>query len=199
MLGENKVVAHTIKAAAAFGISAVLFAATAAPAFADNVAGDGTLDAVNDTSTQDVKVTYTENENAPTVYSVDVTWSGMDSFAVTGANDAQWQPETHTYTEGSGNSWTQDTGTVTVTNHSNANVTAAATYAAEANYTDIQGTFTGNGDGGDASEVLTSGVGLTPENADNEVFTLTLSGNADLPADIATKVGTATITITAAN
>lgn len=197
MIAKSNLKKVSLKSVGAVVASGALVAAMAVPAFATEYTGNQEGVGNGDSVSQDVKVTYTENEGVGKVYSVDVTWNGMDGFAYTGSADATWDPDTHTYDDATGGDWTQKTGTVKVTNHSNAAVTAAASYEPGESYIGITGAFTGsNGDGQEASEVLATGVGLTYDTADSETFTLTLSGDNDI--NTAT-VGTATVAITAAN
>ena len=196
MIAKSNLKKVSLKSVGAVVASGALVAAMAMPAFADSYTGNKTSAVAGDSVSQDVKVTYTENPGVEKVYSVDVAWNGMEGFAYTGSADAKWDPSTHTYDDATGGSWTPATGTVTVTNHSNAAVTAAASYQAGTNYTGITGTFTGsNEDGQQTSEELATGVGRTYDTADSETFTLTLSGDNDI--NTAT-VGTATVTITQA-
>ena len=77
-------------------------------------------------------------------------------------------------------------GTVTVVNHSNADVTAEATFAAESGLDGITGSFADGADNGDdSSEVFATGVGRTPDGADSNQFTLTISGNEEALSTVA--------------
>ena len=197
MIAKSNLKKVSLKSVGAVVASGALVAAMAMPAFATEYTGDKDGAVAGDSVSQDVKVTYTENPGVEKVYSVDVAWNGMEDFTYTGSAGATWDPGTHTYDDTTGGDWTQKTGTVKVTNHSNAAVAATASYEPGESYTGITGTFTGsNDDSQQTTEVLATGVGLTYDTADSETFTLTLSGNNDI--NTAT-VGTATVAITAAN
>lgn len=186
------------KALLAFAVSGALLVGTAAPAMADSpiATADGT-------DTADVKASYVKDGSQGATYSVNVTWANMDKFEFTGKTGQTWDPATHTYSGGTGDgSWSNDggNGTVTVVNHSDVKVNVAASYQAESSYSDISGAFALNGGSG-SSSTLESGVGRAPEDADQDVFTLTLSGDGSALAGVTNpaKVGTATVMISAAS
>lgn len=123
-----------------------------------------------------------------TVYSVDVEWGAM-TFQY---ENSTWDPETHTSKDGAG--WrvydseadkavVKDDGSavtehaineIKVTNHSNAGVWAALTYAGESGHTDTDGAFSfTTGTEGTDTNVLTAAADpvpayLTLANADND-------------------------------
>lgn len=138
-----------------------------------------------------VKGQYHTDGAASTVYSVDVAWDSME-FTYTVASEGTWDPATHRYDSASEGQWSQDNNTVKVTNHSNAKVNVAVTYAAESSYSDITGRFS-NG-----TFELATAEGTEVGSAPNQTATLTLSGELDKSVDTSTKLGTATVTITAA-
>lgn len=138
----------------------------------------------------EVKGQYHTDGAASTVYSVDVAWDSME-FTYTVASEGTWNPATHQVDGASEGRWSGD-GDVKVTNHSNAKVNVAVTYAAEGSYSDITGSFS-NG-----SFQLATAEGTEVGSAPNQTATLTLSGELDKSVDTSTKLGTATVTITAA-
>ncbi|MBM6897747.1 hypothetical protein H9X86_10315 [Pseudoflavonifractor capillosus] len=138
----------------------------------------------------EVKGQYHTDGAASTVYSVDVAWDSM-KFTYTVASEGTWNPTTHRYDSASEGQWSGD-GDVKVTNHSNAKVKVAVTYAAESSYSDITGRFS-NG-----SFRLATAEGTQVDSAPNQTATLTLSGELDKSVGTSTKLGTATVTITAA-
>ncbi len=144
-----------------------------------------------DPSTHAVNGRYHANSTVETVYSVDVAWDSME-FTYTVASEGTWDPATHRYDSASEGQWSQDNNTVKVTNHSNAKVNVAVTYAAESSYSDITGRFS-NG-----TFELATAEGTEVGSAPNQTATLTLSGELDKSVDTSTKLGTATVTITAA-
>lgn len=142
------------------------------------------------TSTQNVTGQYKTNGAASTVYSVDVAWDSM-AFTYTVASEGTWNPTTHQYDRASEGQWSGN-GNVKVTNHSNAKVNVAVAYAAERGYEGISGGFS-NG-----SFQLATAEGTEVGSAPNQTVTLTLSGKLDKSVNTSTKLGTATVTITAA-
>ncbi len=186
------------KALLAFAVSGALLVGTAAPAMAASP-----ITSAGGTDTADVKASYVKDGSQGATYSVNVTWANMDKFEFTGKTGQTWNPTTHTYSGGTGDgSWSNDggSGTVTVVNHSDVKVNVDASYQAESGYSDINGIFALNGGSG-SSSILESGVGCTPDNADQDVFTLTLSGDGSALTNVTNpaKVGTATVTISAAS
>ena len=157
-----------------FTLAFVISLATV-PAFAD------TIDSATGSDSRDVKATYNAGTSDTTIYSVTITWGAMD-FTY---NDGAWDPETHTYDA----SWTATGNTVTVTNHSNAAVTAKLTYTAAQNYIGITGTF-----GNDTLNLATA-VGTAVNNAPTESTKLTLSGALDSSTAANTTIGTVTVTL----
>ena len=143
-----------------------------------------------DPSTHAVNGRYHANSTVETVYSVDVAWDSME-FTYTVDSEGTWDPTTHRVDGASEGRWSGD-GDVKVTNHSNAKVNVAVTYAAEDSYSDITGSFS-NG-----SFQLATAEGTQVDSAPNQTATLTLSGELDKSVDTSTKLGTATVTITAA-
>lgn len=143
-----------------------------------------------DPSTHAVNGRYHANSTVETVYSVDVAWDSME-FTYTVDSEGTWNPATHQVDGASEGRWSGD-GDVKVTNHSNAKVNVAVTYDAEDSYSDITGSFS-NG-----SFQLATAEGTQVDSAPNQTATLTLSGELDKSVDTSTKLGTATVTITAA-
>ena len=146
---------------------------------------------VPSTATNDVKATYaaTANDTTP-VYSVDVAFGDME-FTYTDAAKT-WNPETHQYElQGATGAWTcaTDDNKITVTNHSNAAVTATLAYAAENAYNTVTGSF----------DKATLNLGSAAENnqAVSASAYLTLAGTL-ASGTTAQKVGTITVTLAAA-
>lgn len=136
----------------------------------------------------DVKGKYLDNSTTPTIYSVDVTWGAME-FIYTESGAMTWNPADHTYTDSTSATWVANGNTVTVTNHSNAEVTASFAFNALTAYNTVTGSFD------IASETLDAGIVDGYDAADKVVGTLTLAGTlAETVADF-TKVGTITVTI----
>ena len=147
-----------------------------------------TLDISNVSSaSKDVTLTYDAlvEDTDTTVYSVDVTWTDV-AFSYD-AGTTQWNPEKHDYSAvGDAAAWTDGEGSVTVTNHSNAEVLVQVTFAkadtpnGTADIAVTGGSFT-----------LDSAVDVAVDAADSQVATLAASG---VPADAST-IGTVTVSI----
>ena len=156
---------------------AAVLSFTATPAFA----ADSKIDTETPKASCDVKATYNAGTSGTTVYSVVITWGAMD-FAY---NDGAWDPDTHKYDA----SWAPNGNTVTVTNHSNADVTVKLSYAPDEKYAGINGSFDK-----DTLE-LVSAVGKdVNDGALTKSAALTLDGVLDSAANDTT-VGTITVTL----
>ena len=86
-----------------------------------------TINSAGGTDSHAVYGTYQPEGEAPTVYSVDVSWGSMEFTYTDGAVSKTWDPSTHQYTESVGEgSWSNQDGAnkVTVTNRSNKALTA---------------------------------------------------------------------------
>lgn len=130
-------------------------------------------------TTIDVSGTYAPAKKI----SVTVAWDDMN-FTYTASG---WDPNTHRYT-GNG-SWSTDTKTITVTNHSDVAVNATLGFTPEAD-SNVTGAFT-NG----STLSLATAVGTTFENAPTASAEFGISGGAITESK---KIGTITVTIQAA-
>ena len=83
-------------------------------------------EAGSNSSKQDITGTYVENTEA-IVYNVDIKWSDFKFEYNTGSKGV-WDPTTHSYSEAKPTGWGDQKGTITVTNHSNADVKYTITY-----------------------------------------------------------------------
>lgn len=144
--------------------------------------------------TKEVKATYYTDDKADTVYSVDIAWGDMQ-YKYTVSTEGTWNPSTHKFDGASetGN-WSCDTGAnqVTVTNHSNAAVKAEFDYEAEGEYKGITGSFDGS------TVNLATAEGTEVLNAPKATSTLSLSGALKKNVTTPTTIGTATVTLNAA-
>ncbi len=150
---------------------------------------------IGGTASHDVTATYKTSSSGSTgggtVYSVDIAWGDM-AFTYTAGSAGTWDPATHSVTGGTGGAWKADSeggNKITVTNHSNAEVTATLTYTAETAFNGISGTF------GNATLNLATAVGTTPSTAPSDYTTLSLSGKLDSGTANGTKIGTITVTL----
>ena len=166
---------------------AMVFSLAPLSAYADTITTDG------GTASHDVKATYRANSSGGaggTVYSVDITWGDM-AFTYT-AEAGIWDPKTHTTTSSTGGVWTvnnTDGDKITVTNHSNTDVTATFSYAAASDFDGITGTFD------NASLNLESAVGTAVEAAPKATTSLSLDGALGSTTADNTKIGTITVTL----
>ena len=145
--------------------------------------------AVEDKSA-DIKATYQAGkENTDTVYSVDVKWGSLEYTYSSGVTKS-WDPTTLKYKETSGtSSWTCQDGAdqITVTNNSNADITASLAYAGtESN---ITGTFSNSKIG------LKSAEGTNVGESPSETTTLSLKGALLDTAAEKKEIGNVTVTI----
>ena len=140
--------------------------------------------------TADVKGTYQAGGSGAVVYSVDIAWTDM-SFTYTGAGEGTWDPETHQYSGSSEGAWTASNDSITVTNHSNAPVTATASYAADPDYGSTTMTF------GNNEATVATAVGTEVASAPSATITVTPGGTLAESAN-GGKIGTITVSIAAA-
>ena len=145
--------------------------------------------AVEDKSA-DIKATYQAGkENTDTVYSVDVKWGSLEYTYSSGVTKS-WDPTTLKYKETSGtSSWTCQEGAdqITVTNNSNADITASlANGKTDSN---ITGTFTNSKIG------LKSAEGTNVGESPSETTTLSLKGALSDTAAEKKEIGKVTVTI----
>lgn len=166
---------------------AMVFSLAPLSAYAD------TIDRVGGTASHDVTATYVDGSSGGAggkVYSVDITWGDM-AFTYT-AEAGIWDPTTHKTTGAEGGVWKVDKeggNTITVTNHSNTDVTAAFNYAPAEGFTGISGSFD------NALLNLPTAVGTAVEAAPKGTASLSLDGALDSAATTSTKIGTITVTL----
>ena len=143
-----------------------------------------------DDSSADIKATYQAGkENTDTVYSVDVKWGSLEYTYSSGVTKS-WDPKTLKYKETSGtSSWTCQDGAdqITVTNNSNADITASLAYAETGS--NITGTFTNSKIG------LKSAEGTNVGESPSETTTLSLKGALSNTTAEKQEIGNVTVTI----
>lgn len=152
--------------------------------------------------TQDVPVNVTvDNDAAEIVYYVVVTWENLD-FTYTYGADRGWnttEGQQHGYTGNfTGSGWGADktataTGTITVANHSNVDVTVSQNLVkvAGGDTLDVDCDFA---DGSDAN-VAAAVAGTAWAECDTAEFVVTVSGTPDQALTTKTQVATVTIEI----
>lgn len=178
-----------MKKITAIALSLVLSLATVATAFA----ADATGVQAGGSATNDVTATYKAGDPTQTVYSVDIAWTNL-SFTYTAASEGTWQPSTHTYVDPVAASWS--TGTITVTNHSNAAVTATPSYQQKSGYQDVSMTFNAEGFSNGSFTVATADNGLDGAAGSAVSKAMTVTPNGDLAENTKNAViGTITVAI----
>lgn len=139
--------------------------------------------------------TAATTDETTVVYSVDVEWKDV-AFAYN-AGSTQWNPATHNYTASVNKGWTDTSGSVKVTNHSNAAVSVEVAY--EAANAEVDVTIN---DADAESNGLVKTVEL--ESAVNTAYNEAPNATAILTASILKEptaggtVGTITVTVSAA-
>ena len=132
--------------------------------------------------------------NAPaaaTSVSVDVVWDSM-TFTYNEGNPGQWSAEEHKYVGATEGYWSEDTATVSVTNHSNTALNAELSFTAKVN--GIVGTFTEtSGTANDNTLELASAEGVTSANAPKASAEFGIDGAAITSNN--TALGTITVSI----
>lgn len=88
-----------------------------------------------------VSGTYIPGSESATVYSVDITWGNLD-FTYHGSSKGTWNPETHSYDGAIEAGWDVNTAQISVSNSSNAAVTANASYEAKPGFESADAAFT---------------------------------------------------------
>lgn len=132
---------------------------------------------------------YQSGGESSVVYSVDITWENLD-FTYTDAFQGTWNAGTHQYEGGTPAGWAPANAKITVTNHSNAEITAAYSYTAMPGYESVS--------------LVPSEPMITVDSADNgqegqpgtaveETVTVTPQGS--LPKNTNGEIGTITITV----
>lgn len=146
----------------------------------------------------DVNAKYVGSDTPSEVISADIEWGAME-FTYNVGGVKVWNEQSQQYTvPDSTNVWSENGNTVKVTNHSNVDVKATFTYAAE-NSNPLTGAFTyDNNKTADnfGTVLLAKGVEGQVAAADYVTATLKLSGTPTSTMTDFTKVGTVTIRIT---
>ena len=170
----------------AIALSLILVLSLSVTAFA------ATID--NDTVTSDAgiaKGTYDAVVEADEVYSVDVEWAGLTSFVYKDTDEGSWNPGTHEYDNTVPAHW-EGAATVTVTNHSNVEVTVDVTVTPEDGFAFDKANSA-------ADYVLNAGAEGDYDGADNLTVTITAAETCgpltDANAEEAAELATITVTI----
>lgn len=178
----------------AISMALILCAAMSVSAFAATP-----ITSIGGTDTKAVKGSYQAGSAVTTVYSVDVAWGAME-FTYTDAIAGTWNPATHIYDGASVAvwSWTAESNKITVTNHSNAAVTAGLSFAAGGTGTGIAGSFysTSTTGGTSVSNIpLSTAVGTLVSAAPTGAAYFRVTGGTIASGTTNATIGTITVTL----
>lgn len=169
-----------MKKATSFVLTMVMVLSLGCTAFATEV----------NNGAKDVTATYHPGSTSDTIYNVDVSWGSME-FTYTAPAQGTWNPETHNYDNpGITGTWTCDTDAnkISVTNHSNTEVSVVLAYQSALEYTAITGAF-------DKERLeLATAVGTEVASAPSASAVLNLNGELE-ESETAVTVGTITVTL----
>ena len=135
--------------------------------------------------TGDVTATYKAPDAAGIVYKVDVAFTAM-SFTYTPEGNGTWDTTEHEYVEKAAAKW-EGTGTITVTNHSNAAFNVAISYEAAEGFEAATANF--------SKTNFTLDSAATNNEATTDNATLTMGGSLPASATTATTIGTVTVAL----
>lgn len=139
---------------------------------------------------------YIDQKESDEIISMDVKWGSME-FTYAATQQGTWNPDSHSYDNASTDAaWVGKTSSdITVTNHSNVDVTASFAFEKAEGYSDVTGTF--SQDSSDVSSVdLEAGVENGYDDADNETVTFKIGGSmADTTKDASTQIGIITVSV----
>lgn len=177
----------------AFLLAFAMVAAMGAPALAEDTTTDTNTATNNGKTDTSIAVNGLHTPTiTPTVISADIAWDPMDfTYNVKGQ---MWDPATHKFTENTESGWvwtykteTQRSPHITVTNHSNINLTAEPKFdAAEG----ITGVFSST----DPTLYLRSAEDTAPDNPPKRYTTFSISSGS-APITESKDIGTITVTI----
>lgn len=159
-------------------LAIILMLSFSIPAFAAEETGvpEGSYNA-------DVTGTYVEGTTGGTVFSVDISWSEM-SFTYHAQQEPVWDAENHTYSDAKAAYW-EGTGTITVTNHSNAKISATPAYNKNTGFESANMSFS-------TEKLLVDSA----ESGAAQTGTITVTPSGSLPANTENQtIGTITIAI----
>lgn len=187
----KKLIAITLALAMIFAMSIT--------AFADEVESPTTLTNKAPSVNIPVNGEYIEELLSDEIISVDVEWEAMN-FTYAATQQGTWNPQTHEYDNSAKDAaWVNETTSdITVTNHSNVDVTATFTFKAETTYSTVTGSFkAGEADTAADSKLvkLDAGVQDKPDEAANETVTFEIGGTLAEGTAEGTKLGTITVSV----
>lgn len=113
-----------MKKALSLALALVMALSLSVCAFATNP-----IESLGGSDSQIVKVNVTP-DSTPKVYNVTVAWGDL-TFTYNFGSKGTWNPNNHSYTDGTSAGWDKTSANITVTNHSNAKVNTTATFAGD--------------------------------------------------------------------
>ncbi|WP_295210662.1 hypothetical protein [Ruminococcus sp.] len=148
------------------------------------------------TDSKAVSATYVSADDAATVYSVDISWGSLE-YTYKEGSKGTWNPTIQKYEGAVEGGWSCANGadTITITNHSNAAITASLGFTANTGYSDIAGTFYNNNTV-ITSLSLKSAEGLATDSAPTASAKLKISGKLSESSE-KQNVGSVTVSIAA--
>ena len=146
----------------------------------------------SNTSSQQVKGTYRDDTTNATVYSVDIEWSNFN-FEYNKGSKGAWNPATHSYSEPKPAGWGDQTGTIKMTNHSNADVGYTLSCEVDSKYSDFYLGTSKDSMLGSTTGTLKTAEKTAVDNAPSKQLTIYPGGS--LPAGT-NDANVATLTIT---
>lgn len=136
------------------------------------------------------KSTYPESAtDEKAVYKVDVTWTEL-TFTYT---SPAWNANTHVY---EGGSWDKDSGTITVTNHSNWSITHDAKFSNNSSTCDTKNNVTATITPPESNVIAACPIKATAPSAEYEVSVDLADENAGITLNEDFVLDTITVTIT---
>jgi len=152
-----------------------------------------TMDALADTATKDVTVTYVAGGTSAEIYAVDVVFDDM-SFTYTAASEGTWDPSTHTYKDIDAAEWNKTSAAITVTNHSNVAIDVTVSYEKADGYTGAVAPSITNGE----FELARATAGSEFAAAPTATATLNIGAGVPVSGNENLTIGTITVAIAAA-
>ena len=124
---------------------------------------------------QDIKVYYYAGSKASEVVSVDIAWGAME-FSYYDEVEGTWNPSTHQFDNSSPARWEilNNSNYVTITNHSNKDITATLALYMNPGYSSVTAQFD------TTTLTIPTAVGTASNNSPSSTAYLTLSGELDI-------------------
>lgn len=158
---------------------------------------DGSVTLTDEKNSEDILVygRHKTSEKGEPVISVDVKWDSMEF--VYAAKQKGWDPIAHEYTETEDEAkWVNNKSGISVTNHSNIDVTASFEFEPKASDSSVTGKFQYDSNEETSVSVdLTAGAEGHPETADHKTVQFVIDGSLSNDVTASTQIGTITVSI----